>query len=513
MASNRMANISQARVEKTAFFVLLFLYCIPLLLSKTFVTVDGPAHLHNARLLLELIKGNETLAENYILNPSLNPNLIGHGFLAALMLVLPAWLAEKSLLLSYVIPLPLAFRFFYRSTNFKNQFALYLIFPLTYSYLFYFGFYNFNFGLILFFFLLGYWNRITTITSAQLGFLTVISTLLFFSHLYVFGIFGLCWGLYFIVSPLITNRSFSFDKLGKFLISVSPGLLLMVFYFASNDMGSEQLDFIASNNIIDHLREMGPFKGISLGKESKFTRPFALLWLALVAYGAFHIIKSKSWKEVLPSALSLILLTALLFTLPDGTSSFGFVTFRTMLFFFSFLIIFSGQIGGGKWFSITGDILFIAFSMLLLNIYINASSKLNPKAQELYDFQSSIEAGAVVQPLGSHSQWIHGHVSNYLGTEKGVVILENYEAALAYFPVNWNYEQQPTYVYGVDECKRTATHLSPLNQREVAIDYLVVFDEFTIDDCLLESYQLVLDSETGFKIYKVKRSDPNSSAG
>ena len=48
-----------------------------------------------------------------------------------------------------------------------------------------------------------------------------------------------------------------------------------------------------------------------------------------------------------------------------------------------------------------------------------------------------INAGDRILPLQADDYWLYGHVSNYLGVHEPVIIYENYEAELGYFPLSW----------------------------------------------------------------------------
>ena len=51
-------------------------------------------------------------------------------------------------------------------------------------------------------------------------------------------------------------------------------------------------------------------------------------------------------------------------------------------------------------------------------------------------------------PLNYSDNWLVKHFSNYLGVEKPMIILENYESDKGYFPVNWNRKSKPNLLVG-----------------------------------------------------------------
>src|SRR6187549_2575351 len=138
-------------VEKYFFFSLSIINLIPVLFYKFFPTLDGPAHLYNATIINQLLAGNEYLEKFFRFNPEPVPNWTGHFLLSCFNLLLPAFIAEKLLLVLYLLGLPFSFRSLIKTIASGNVFISYYIFPFTYSFLFFLGFYNFCVGLVFLF--------------------------------------------------------------------------------------------------------------------------------------------------------------------------------------------------------------------------------------------------------------------------------------------------------------------------------------------------------------------------
>ena len=153
-------------------------------------TMDGAAHLYNARLLLELVfNGGEGLQGYYSLNPEPVPNWTGHLVLMLGMLVgLPAFLAEKVLLLCIGIGLPLAFYSLVKKIRSEAPGPLsLLILPFVYTFLFGLGFYNFTLGLVFFLLTLRQWFSIREQPDFGKYILLFVGiALCYFSHLLSF---------------------------------------------------------------------------------------------------------------------------------------------------------------------------------------------------------------------------------------------------------------------------------------------------------------------------------------
>ena len=176
------------KAEAVLFYTLLLAHLIPLFTTSWFLTVDGPAHLYNSKLLLELFASNSTVQEFYIFNSALLPNWTGHFLQALFLKIFEASLAEKLVLSLYVLGLPLSVRYALKTIGAKNLYIVYFIFPVTYSFLFYYGFHNFNFGLIFYFLALSVWykSRNGKLTTLRIFALVGLTLAIYFSHVLQF---------------------------------------------------------------------------------------------------------------------------------------------------------------------------------------------------------------------------------------------------------------------------------------------------------------------------------------
>ncbi len=148
----KLKTLDFKKAEVFYFYFFVALNLLPVLVCKFFPTSDGPSHLYNSSIILELIRNaNSPFHQFFSLNSHLNPNSSGHFLLAFLLILAPSFAAEKIVLLIYLIGLPLSIRFVFKYLPIKSKYLLYAVFPFTYSFLFYYGFYNFNIGLFFFF--------------------------------------------------------------------------------------------------------------------------------------------------------------------------------------------------------------------------------------------------------------------------------------------------------------------------------------------------------------------------
>ena len=189
MLNKSIITANLIKYEYYLFYVFLVINLLPLLVFKFFPTVDGPAHLYNSRLIIELL-GQDSYLENYFTFNEIAPNWLGHIMLSIFQFVFPAYIAEKCLLLIYFIGFPVSFRAFIKIQPDHNNTLIYYVFPFTYSFLLYYGFYNFHIGLVLFFCTLYFWLKYKNdFTIKRTFFLLILTTLMCLSHLFVFIVF------------------------------------------------------------------------------------------------------------------------------------------------------------------------------------------------------------------------------------------------------------------------------------------------------------------------------------
>ncbi len=149
-----------ARREALIFAALMAVHLIPLWWFPYFPSLDGPAHLSIADVLVRY-NGPDTPAfgEFYEINTRLEPNYFIFAVLYVLMQVFPPLTAEKILLSGYVVLLPLALRYAVRAAAPEASAMAFLGFPLIYNYPLHLGFYNFSFGMAFFLFAFGFWLK------------------------------------------------------------------------------------------------------------------------------------------------------------------------------------------------------------------------------------------------------------------------------------------------------------------------------------------------------------------
>jgi hypothetical protein len=139
------------------FLVLLVLAPLPLWMVAHVPTQDGASHVETVSALLRL-PHSALLQREYLANFGLQPNWLAQLLFAGLLQVASPGTAEKMLLTGYVLLLPVAFRLALPRTE-RGRWAALGAFPFVHSFAFHMGFWNFCYGLALFFLVLAAWQR------------------------------------------------------------------------------------------------------------------------------------------------------------------------------------------------------------------------------------------------------------------------------------------------------------------------------------------------------------------
>ena len=489
--------------EKWVFLSVTILNLFPIFLGKFFPTLDGPSHLYNSNLIVNLLFNSEGLSSFYALNPELVPNWSGHFILSVFKSVLPAFLAEKILLLTYFIGLPYAFRSLVTQVNAKNILASYLIFPFLYSYPFMLGFYNFSLALGFMLLALSYWLKhqedIYSSNKAKMV-MFVLFMLTYFSHLIVFAVLLLILGIYvvfdFIQKFTIDNTDAKslFKNAGKktlalLITSALPFILFSNYFMKRSSTGSEI--YIEPSILIKALFDLRPLIVYNMSFEKQYTQIifFVLLFLALavlVKKVLYFFKKQKVIKENSETnsghlrwvwLLSALVMLVLYFTLPDANGSGSFISVRFALLFFLCFLIWLASHNFPIWLMRISVLVVLVCNGILISNYIKTIREQSKIALDCNSASESIKDKSVILPLKYGGPSVGLHFSNYLGVDKPLVILKNYECVTGYFPVIWNQEVLPNSVHrnlvpGYTICERML-HL--IKDENVTIDFVFVF--------------------------------------
>jgi len=517
------------RHEPWIFLLVALVNLMPVFAGKYFPTLDGAAHLYNANIIKELFLNSDTnMAAFYEFNSTPVPNWTGHFILAFLRLFFPAYLAEKCLLVVYLFGLPYAFRSLVSDINPKNSLSSYLIFPFCYTGVFLLGFYNFSIGILMFFVVLSAWIKWENrgFTRKKWALFTLLFILLYFSHLVVFAVsIGVILGRMIYLNGYYHWEKKSLKKtlnrgillqIGFLLLTALLPIILLIQYFINKPVLASS-KWLSNKKLISSLYELESLIGFNYDLERKFTIFILCAILLLIIFILVKRIRSgiKIGKLIqqndywLFAALGVLVLY---FILPNESSSAGFVSIRLNLIFFLLLICWMASQHINKTL-LSVLIPIILFCNLKLNeYYFIVSYSLNNYANNITSCAKYIEYGSTVIPLNYSENWLSLHFSNYLAVDKNLLVMDNYEATLDYFPITWTGADFPNMTIGEkpfkdQECTTWLTN--PYSSSQQA-NYVFIFGSPILEGCNLSikqelnaAYSLIYSKDM-IELYKRK---------
>lgn len=532
------------KIEPILFYLLLAANLIPLWSVHYFLTGDGPCHVHNAHVLLDFFKGGD-LKDFYNpwmhVNTNFVPNWFGHAFMELFMgMGVAPYMAEKLLQTTYVLAFGLGLRFLVRQLNPNGLFLSTFGLLLTYHHVFQMGFYNYSMSVAVMFWVAGYglkyrYNWTTGRLLLQvLGFLV-----LYFSHPIGLVFCFLVLGSVLLSDWLISWRkkdpkawkNFREECLTLMLVAAPVIILFAQYIFIKGLNPSERSESNAS--IWKDLREFTALVNMMSTERSwaiAVSAFFALMFVLAVG------VKIKSRKLVWTDVLFPVFGVALLiyFKQPGGLAGAGILPIRLQFLPFLMLLIWLASIDYPKWVQAFVLGVTLVFFGAFMSIRLPAHLRADKLTQEYLTCTAAIPDKVSVLPISfdhngrdtsgvevADKIWLFMHAADYIGAERSVVMMGNYEAATHNFPLIWRWERNP-----MDRLRKNNQLFEdqpPLcdfinynkNSNDGHVDYVITWcmgrkfadhpNTQDIKQQLDQGYDLVFTSPTGLaKVYKRK---------
>lgn len=440
---------------------------IPIWQSQYFLTEDGPCHLHNARMLLDHFKGDHTdfYSQFYTVSTQPNSNWTGHLVLVGLLAIFPPWLAEKVFLSGLVLVFAFGVRYAVRAYGRGKEGWAALPMLFLYSDSLHRGFYNFVLSLAVFFWLIGFWERHKDRFSLKtiLG-MTTLVFLQYFTHPITFLISLVTLmtiGLAQMGLEAIPNGFQEWSLWQKYLkqaavlaiACIPAGMFFISVFGASGESRIEQ-------GFPPYLQWVEFTKMNTLVFQEPQERVVGLIVFRLLAALAGLGIAGSIYKKWRPRSWGWGLATAVLMVLcilsPDGFAGGSIIQMRMHLYPVFALALWLAVLNLPRKVVLGVGIGFLLFQAIFLGVRISTYRMVGEAVQEIRSVQPYIEDESVVLPLSFNHRGLQPdgqrltrglglfiHASDYLGAEKPLVMLDNYEGAKGYFPLNWKPEVNP----------------------------------------------------------------------
>jgi hypothetical protein len=445
--------ISLKNSAKEGVFYLIVIINASIVFSfEYFPTLDSGAHAYNSNIIVDLLFGS-VYDDYFIINSELVPNLTAHVVMAAFNSFLPFNTAEKLTLFIYFVSFPILFRLLLSKFKKGNTWFVFLVFPFTHFATLYWGFYNFAYGVL--FFLLGiiYWisnrDNFTIKNIVVYFFITILS---YFSHLVSFIAMVMFCGVYEILDMILNLnqlklKTFLNQKIRLFfkgLLAFALPLYLTYSYFEKRpELGNDV--FLEKNELNRMLLDGDIFKSFGSG-ENAYSKPLFYIIVVLFLYAIisriFNYYQDKRKYMILQSDVFLVfsvIFFYLFYTQPDSDGYGGYISIRLALFANLLLAIWIAL-------SIKRDLKieilsFILVVFLSFQLILGKKESLGWLSSQLSNFDGVgdhlSDGDLVASVFIANYNWLGNHFSNYLGADKNVIVLDNYEASSGYFPVVW----------------------------------------------------------------------------
>lgn len=506
--------------SKLFFYSILFANLLFLCFTKFYPSMDGAAHLYNSNLLGQILQGNEAISDFYSISAIPIPNWISHFVLGIFILMLPAWMAEKILIILYVAGLALSFRYLVKRLNSDAPFLSILVFPFIYSFLFHLGFYNFSISFVFLFLTLGFYlKNMDSFNFKKYILLFLLLSLTYFSNVLIFGFLGLILGLFVLQSTYLqyknTNDHISALKHGSnrllllFLASLPALVFLFIFFKKVTFFPSEQA--LSTKELLKWIFDARPFIIYDYGADEIITEHYFHILLILIIIPFIRVgtkISDITFRKadilLIPTLISLFLY----FTVPNGASA-GMMSDRYCLI--SYLFALAWICSRTTKNNLNRFLVLVMVSLHLTLVYQHQNrviKNLDKNAISIYNSSKYLKDNSIVLPINFSDNWLEPHFSNYLGADKPLVILENYEASIGWFPLKWNTEGFPMILLGdKTSINRIYWKSNPESSKPRQIDNILIYGNTTtidnvewmvLKDLLSTDFRLIHKSDDGF---------------
>lgn len=413
--------------------------------TRSLPSVDGPAHVYNATLLKALWTGDPIISAHFEIHPRPIPNWLDHAILAPLLFIMPGWYALKVLSMIHIAGTALAFRAVLRHRAPRHLAMAPLVIPLIHTFLFHQGFYNFCLGLMLFLLALAHWTHPRSRWRAgDTIMLTLIALLLYFSNVLALAMTIVVIATIILQRAVVvhhaghsvpaTIRQLAPIAIGTF-VAFLPAVLLFL-SFISHQPFQPHDPPRPLGELLRWLVDGHPlviFPGHTQEEWITWSYPAGLL---LLLGSRWFLPTERRWRQGDVLLIPIACFLALYLITPDSAHA-GMMSDRYSLMLYLLVALWVACTVAPRALTLLVVVLAGCTHLFLLPIQRPHSQALDRIALDMRDAAQLIPEGAIVYPVSFSTDWRHGHVTNHVGADKPMVILENYEARLGWFPIRW----------------------------------------------------------------------------
>ena len=446
------------KVTDYLLFAGLILCLLQVWLPAYFLTGDGPSHLYNAQVLHDLWchKNTAFYSDFYKVVYRPDPNWLTTFVLAALLFAAKGVVAEKIFITAYILLFTGGFYALLKRISTNPYWPLVLllfVFPHT----LFKGFYNSSFSIAFYFWMVWGWLRFLdrkNIVNAALFF--AFTALIFFTHLLAF-----LFGAFTCAALILSYTIAATDMKGRFAIfflKYAGWLLLFLAPFMALAAGFTQKEGGIRLQLHHHfyrLVELVQFKYFVdiTHKEDLFAEICGILLLLLSLVSFLFLVKSRKVNKYDGFVLSLVMVLFVYLFFPEAfMGRLILISMRVQPFVFILLVCCIAYRFPTRLEKVRDAGSFILFGCFIClgAVRLQCQLKAGNAAMDYLSVSKYIKPNTTVLPLDfspggadaaghdiADANWLFVHTAQYLGTEKPLIVLDNYEANMGYFPVNW----------------------------------------------------------------------------
>jgi hypothetical protein len=407
-------------------------------------------------------------------------------------------IAEKIFLTLYVLLFIGGFYLLVKKISNGHPYWPLVIFIFVFNYPLFKGFYNFSFSIAFYLWMVWSWLRFLekgSVSKAMLFFLFV--TLAFFTHLLAF-VFGAITCAALVLSYAAATDSgtakqktthYFLKYCGSLALLMSPFLALM-YWFTKKEGGMQ----IGLRHHFYRLAELIKFKYIVdiTHQEESIAAIAGIILLIIFCASLIRFRKHSSINKYDGFLVSLLFAGFVYLFFPeDFLGRSILISMRVQLYIFIIIVCcISYMLPFNKMKNSGGIILFACFIVLSI-VRIPCQLLASEGVSEYVSCAGYIRPHSVLLPLDFSQEgkdkngkiiadrnWLFCHTSGYLGLEKPLIDLDNYEANIGYFPISWNDGVNP-YIHldknGMGSYPRYAAINEYKKNAGVTIDYIVMW--------------------------------------
>jgi hypothetical protein len=396
-------------------------------------------------------------------------------------------LLEKGFIIVYTILFVLGFRKFIHQWLPEKKDLSWLAFLFVFHGILVLGFHNFNLGIALFWWACaGYGKFSSTPSWKHTGTMVVWCFALYFSHLVIFGLFGVFIFAHFLslgLSALQQKKLPFYAQRKGFIfcaIAFLPSALLSLVYL-TRDSESQQYQYLSIEELGALLQDFTPLSVWRPEEKAFFVVMIYILIAAFVSSIVFLFYRKKGLVRIdfHFTHFYFLLLAALVFLLPDHSTGGGELT-RRLLYFFAvfavlsvFLVMANLAIRRGAL-----ALLVLVHVWHVSDVWKNMKSYA-PLLDGIMAASEYIEPNEMMLTFNWSNNWLFVHTTKYIGVEKRLLMPSHLGGTKLYSPVQWKEEYRKE---GPVECMGTFYEWAcNLHQLEKILDkktrYFMVFVE------------------------------------